>query len=42
MKLIPYRFPKKYCGIWIAVDRNGKRFLHYEVGSAIPEQDESF
>ncbi len=24
---------KNYCWIWIAVDRNGKRFLHCEVGS---------
>jgi insertion element IS1 protein InsB len=25
--------PKNYGWIWIAVDRNGKRFLHSEVGS---------
>lgn len=25
--------PKNYCWVWIAVDRNGKRFLHCEVGS---------
>ncbi|HEY8158907.1 MAG TPA: IS1 family transposase [Methylobacter sp.] len=24
---------KKYCWIWFAIDRNGKRFLHCEVGS---------
>ena len=33
MKCTPMLAQKNYCWIWIAVDRNGKRFLHCEVGS---------
>lgn len=30
---MPILVQKNYCWIWIVVDRNGKIFLHYEVGS---------